>query len=319
MFFRRAVFAGCLLWSATPGVLVKIAAPEVRWLDSSSPQSPQTTVLLLMDEFSAGAADPIEAALVATGVEYKRKSLLAFGPNTINVVPAMFTGKSFDRAGVCWASSICSGGNVLDFSRVTVGRKDVDVVGAAMPYCVMQGLRHCEAIPFVDNLLSVDSWRCAASRRWAALKSLFDDARAPLCIEDLVGDVESSVEAAIWRAPVWRDGGLLYVHLILPHPPAKEKRGGSLASDYASNVIRAARLTEDVVRRLQATQRSFRLVIFSDHPLRRLHCDGVVYRKADCDKVDLFDDPVPLFVAGDVPPAFADIQNNVDIFRLVSH
>jgi hypothetical protein len=33
---------------------------------------------------------------------------------------------------------------------------------------------------------------------------------------------------------------------------------------------------------------------------------------------DLFDDQVPLFVAGDVPPTFNEIRNNVDIFRLAS-
>lgn len=316
--FRRAVLVGCLLWSATPVVHALVAAPQVRWLGAAARGAPEVTVVLLLDEFSAKAAGPVEAALVATGVTYRRKALAPFGPDTINVLPALFTGMNFERGSVCWTSSICSGARVFDFARVSAGRQDMDVVGAAMPYCAMRGLRYCEAIPFVSNIFDASSWRCAASRRWTMLKSFFKDGQGPRCIDDLVGEVESRVEAAIWRAPVWKDGGFLFAHLMLPHPPGKESARGSLAADYAGNVDHAARLVEAVARRLQMMQRHFRLVIFSDHPLRRRHCDGVVYDRADCQHADLFDDRVPLFVAGDVPPAFEDIQNNVDIFRLAS-
>jgi hypothetical protein len=316
---RRAVFAGCLLWSVTPGVLALMTAPHARWLAPPvASGSPEVTVFLLLDEFNANAADPVEAALQAAEVIYRRAAIEPFDSDTIRVVPAMFTGKKYDRAGACGATRVCSMGGVLDFSRITVGRPDVDLVGAAMPYCAIQGLRYCKAIRFVSNPFDVTLWRCAVARRWGVMKAAFHQAGSKLCMEDLTGDLDSRSEAAIERAPVWQQSGLLFVHLILPHPPGRQSPHGSLAADYSDNVIRAAGVTTDLLRRLKETRRTFRLVIFSDHPLRRTHCDGIIYDRADCMRDDLFDDQVPLFVAGDVPPTFNEIRNNVDIFRLAS-
>lgn len=315
---RRAICVGTLLWSVTPFVVAPMIAPQIRWLDSPSPAGTQTTIFLLLDEFSAKSAGPVESTLIRAGVNYKRKDLTPFGPNTINVVPAIFTGRRFDRGSVCDTTSICSGRNVLDFSRIRVMRPEVDLVGAAMPYCAIRGLRYCEAIPFFDHMIGPAGWLCAVSRRWAAVRHMFGGPRKPVCMDDLEASFRARTEEAIWRAPVWRQGGMLYAHLLLPHPPGLKGPHLSLASDYAVNVEYAAAFVQQVVQRLQATHRPFRLVIFSDHPLRRLHCKESWYNRSECLRTSPFDDRVPLFVAGDIPPAFEAIQNNVDIFRLAA-
>ena len=326
---RRAACAIAFLFVASQPIVAAINAPTIRWPERrpaqpdpvSAAAGRDITVFLLLDELNATAAAPLVDALAKAGRGVQVKSLLPVGDATAKVLPAMFAGGRFPDAKPCGIDTVCSGGRVLDFSKVIASRADVDVVGFYEPYCAIRGLRSCVHASPSSPALAANRWWCAALRRSIWLSDRIGTAADQQCAE-LVGatwsQMVSGVERALATAPVWREGGVLFAHVPLPHPPG-EGGEGSLPTHYSNNIARAVRLVDGIVQQLaRQPDRRVTIIVFSDHPLRSaLWCSSTQYRRNGCPlPQNLVDDKVPLIVAGDVPPAFDSIRDNGEVFRL---
>jgi len=327
---RRAVAVCAFLFVAVQPIVAAVKAPTIRWPERQSVQpgtvaataeTRHVTVFLLLDELNATAAEPLVEALAKAGRGVRVKSLLPVGDATAKVLPAMFAGGRFPDAKPCGIDTVCSGGRVLDFSRVVASRTDVDVAGFYEPYCAIRGLRSCVHASPISPALAADRWWCAALRRSVWLSDRMGIAADQRCAElggAVWSQLVSGLERAVVTAPVWREGGILFAHVPLPHPPG-EGGEGSLATHYRDNIARAVRLVDGMVEQLaRQPDRRFTIIVFSDHPLRStLWCDTTQYRRNGCPLPrQLVDDKVPLIVAGDVPPAFDSIEDNSEVFRL---
>jgi hypothetical protein len=320
--WRRALTATALLFVASQPVVAAIGAPTISWpqAHSSEPGGRDVTVFLLLDELNASAAGPVVDALAKAGRGVTMKSLRPVGDGTAKVVPAMFSGRRFPDAKPCGLATVCSGTEVLAFSKVVASRPDVDVVGFFEPYCAISGLRSCVRLSPSSPLFDAARWRCAVWRRSTLLARWVGPDFERQCSE-LGGatwsNLVTGVEQAIELAPLWEQGGFLYAHVPLPHPPGLGQ--GTLASHYDANLARAVRLIDRIAARAaREPERRFTIVVFSDHPLRpAMWCGFSQYRRDGCPvPPHMIDDKVPLIVAGEVPKAFAAINENIDIFRL---
>jgi len=323
---RRASCATAFLFVASQPVVAALNAPAISWPnaapgDQAAASSRAVTVFLLLDELNANAAGTLVDALAKAGRGVKFKTLVPAGDATAQVVPAMLAGRPFRDAKPCGLATVCSGMAALDFKRIVASRPDVDVVGFYEPYCAMRGLRSCARLSPASPASELNRWWCAALRRSDWLSERMGRGADRSC-GDLNGVVwshlASDVEAAIERAPVWREGGFLFAHVPLPHPPG-EGGDGSLPSHYRNNLARAVHLIDRMVATLsQEPDRQVTIVVFSDHPLRAgVWCATTQYRHNGCPlPQELQDDRVPLIVAGDVPAAFDALTSNMEVFRL---
>jgi hypothetical protein len=299
-----------------------IEAPTILWPQAHGNPSGgrDVTVFVLLDELNASAAGPVADALAKAGRGVVMKSLRPVADGTAKVVPAMFAGRRFPDAKPCGLATVCSGTDVLAFSKVVASRPDVDVVGFFEPYCAISGLRSCVRLSPGSPLFDAARWRCAIWRRSTLLARWVGPDFERQCGDlggDTWSDMVTGVEQAIERAPLWEHGGFLYAHVPLPHPPGLGQ--GTLASHYDTNLARAVRLIDRIAARAaREPERRFTIVVFSDHPLRPdMWCGFSQYRQGSCPvPPHMVDDKVPLIVAGEVPKAFATINENIDIFRL---
>jgi hypothetical protein len=301
--------------------LVLALAPRQAWPapveQASAPASPtQATVIVLLDEFSASYASALPRALMDAGLKVQAKAVESVGDKTADVIPQLFSGRSFKSAKPCGLSAICSGNYALDFSRISASRPDVDVVGFYHPYCAITGLRSCALIARTSSILDVDRWDCA----WQRMALQFSVGAPSHCKEE--PPLLPRFEDAIMRAPVWRQGGLLYVHVALPHLPGASA-AGTMVDDYADNVDKAVSLILRMVAQARASGiLQLQLVVFSDHGLRpALWCAEARYQaKAGCAPARLVvDGMVPLVVTGygvDLPD-ISQVASNGHVFDLL--
>ncbi len=317
---RRTVMTGAILFWCSQVVLVWLFAPRLEWPPrplSGEARRDGITVFLLLDEMNAKLAPAFVDTLREEGLEVAQRRMKAVGPNTLNVVPQMFSGLPFDMAKACWTTAICSSGNVLDFARITASRNDIDVVGFYHPYCAMKGLRSCSSLELsVLQMLDPQRWRCAVADRlrlgglWRGMDC------GPAQLRGWDGLVSRMLES-LWAIPVWTQGGLLFAHLPLPHPPGSTPQA-TLQRHYLDNAERARAVVREMARRARASGREFHFVIFSDHPLRQSQwCRNRLYAGSGCaDNPQFEDDAVPLIVAGSHLPDLSKYDSNGFIFDL---
>ena len=323
--FRRLLLVSAVLFVGSQPILTRILANDIDWPESRGlsivePSHHTATIFLLLDELNAGSAEPLVKVLRDHGLKVRSKAITPVGDGTAKVIPAMFTGRSFDQARPCGITAICSGKNVLDFSRVFASRADIDVIGFFHPYCAIQGLRWCHHVGVSISFFEMARWRCAAWRRFG----MPIVSPAEICDELHGRDTNAIADEliqALWRAPVWRRGGFLYAHLPLPHPPGTSS--SSLQREYRENLDRAGELLRQMlVRARQGGLEDLRVVIFSDHPLRQaMWCKSYFpYARKGC-VIDssLEDTMVPLIVAGDQLPDIDAINNNGQVFGLAGN
>lgn len=274
------------------------------------------TVFLLLDELSVEFIEGFRADLLAAGFYVDVANVRAESDRTAEVIPAMLTGLSFKHARACSSTAICSGSTVLDFQKVTVTRLDVDIVGFFHPYCEMTGLRSCSRVSASIDLLDAERWSCSVRRR-IGLKT---DAN---CRESRYSHwlkLRDGVVRALWQMPFWQEGGMLYAHVPLPHPPGSNDRG-TLEQDYASNIVQARDLVRQMVVKLKSGGfDNIQLALFSDHPLRPgVWCHGSGYPERDCVETNrVTPDRVPVMVASSSPlkTDLTKLSTNRDIFQL---
>jgi hypothetical protein len=324
---RRGVSAAGVIFVLSQPALAHWSARDIIWpkpqtTDSTATPAPEIQVFVLLDELNDKAAEPISAAMSRSGRPVYHRALVPVADGTLKVVPTLFARTPFPDAKPCSLNTVCSGNQVLDFSRIHASRTDIDVVGFFLPYCAIQGLRSCHVEKLASRLFSMERWRCAFMRRSEVVAHRAAETERRHCVEVLGtvwADLATDVEKRIWQAPVWRDGGVLFVHMPLPHPPGRDPSQG-LAANYAANLERAAMLIGRMAESLGREQsRRFSLVVFSDHPLRTsMWCGSAQYKGAGCPADEtLIDDRVPLLVAGDVPATFGHLRSNQDVFDLL--
>lgn len=292
----------------------------VMWLAEDAGRYPAktATLVLLFDEMNAQASLGLQKVLTERGLNVRFKPVDPVHNSTTQVIPAVFTGKDFTGARACGLSMICAEDAVLDFSKVSVQRSDVDVVGFHHPYCAIKGLRSCRRLTTETTIWDVARWGCTIQRILgipAGWEKFYCQERTRTYWTNLQDNAIGDVLAA----PALKQGGVLYAHLPLPHPPAKGS--GSLATQYSRNV----RLAEEVLGRLldQMAEHGVepRILIFSDHPLRlAIWCSGgATPFDAPC-VVDheLVDAKVPLIVAARTAlPAIEYVQSNRQTFDVL--
>ena len=305
-------------------ILASWRAQDLQWPQSTEAASaggagPHTTVVVLLDELSATAAGPIADAMELSGHPVVNRIISPSGDATGKVVPSLFTGRSFKEAKPCGWHTVCSGSDVLDVGRIQASRADMDVVGFYFPYCSIQGLRSCQVVAPASPYLNLWRWHCAVLWRSDWLANLDGGATRLGCAErmgQIWATLGRDVESAIWLAPTWTRGGVLYAHVPWPHPPG-EARGGSLDQHYRDNILKAAQLVGAIAQRLASNGKSFSLVVFSDHPLRSHWCTSMLYPKSCLLNAALQDENVPLLVTGNAPPATDHIKSNMEVFTLI--
>ena len=271
-----------------------------------------------MDELGAAAAHPIADDLRAAGLRVREEALTAAGENTLNVIPALFSGRDFDRSRPCGVATLCSGTTAIDFSRIGVQRADVDVVGMLLPYSDIPGLRSCFALPLPHEFGS--AYRSLAvfhlRRLGLPTPAWLNPAPPPATLKAEL--LRQQVEA-IDHSRVWSDGGILYAHLPLPHPPGFENLG-SLDAEYAGNIERARALVREWVARAHARfGGDYSVIVTSDHPLRDYWCTSGTYRGDACRLREAFRSrEVPLIVASPGAVSARPITSNRDAFRILN-
>jgi hypothetical protein len=320
---RRGVSAAGVIFVLSQPVLAHWRAQDVVWpspetSESSFTPAPEIQVFILLDELNDKAAGPIIAAMSRSGRPVYHRALVPVADGTLKVVPSLFARTPFPDAKPCGLDTVCSGNQALDFSRIRASRPDIDVVGFFLPYCAIQGLRSCHVEKPVSPVFSMERWGCALLRRSEAVARITGVAGHRHCAQlggTVWADLATDVEHRIWQAPVWRDGGVLFAHVPLPHPSSRDPVNG-LAVHYATNRDTAAQLIGRIATSLgRDPSRSFSLVVFSDHPLRpATWCES----SQSCvnDKA-LSDDRVPLLVTGELPAAFERLRRNQDVFDLL--
>lgn len=317
----RASALACVAFIALPFIWRATGEEPRVWIGPAEPATMSTkraTLFLLFDEMGAAAAHPIAEDLRAAGLRVREDALEPAGENTLNVIPALFSGANFARARACGRSTLCSGAQSLDFSRITVQRTDVDATGLLVPYCDIRGLRSCFDLPLPHEYGSAYRSIVVFGLRRLALpvpKWLDPPALAPTLKADLL---RQQLEV-INHSRVWTDGGILYAHLPLPHPPGLHNRG-SLDTEYAENIEHARALVREWVTR--ATSRfgtAFSVIVTSDHPLRDYWCASGTYRGDACQLRDAFRDrQVPLIIASPGEVSTRPLSDNSEVFFILN-
>jgi len=325
------LFAGTLFVVSQP-VLARLTSSELVWpapamagrSSNGAPVSARipseeggNVLVLLLDELNAREGAGLAKVLASRGMAVSQRAIDPVADATAKVIPEIWSGRRFPNPKPCSFTAICSGGSALDFARVTASRPDIDVVGFYHPYCAMRGLRWCERLGLPLPFAEPGRWACSIKSRLG----LTDAGRCMALQHEPFLQLRAATLAAVWRAPFWRDGGMLYAHLPLPHPPAA-RAGGTLEQDYRENLALASELLAEMVERAHAAGlQQLRVVVFSDHPLRQaLWCAKPAYQARDCrPEADLEDRQVPLIVAtfGEVPPDLGAVRTNAQIFDLV--
>lgn len=319
-----AAIVACPIFTLSPWMISHAAAPQAYWPTPSSqaatkapPALPkQNTIILLLDELSAGAAGPIVERLRGQGLALKVSELQPAGDDTINVIPAIWLREDFARAAPCGPTQLCSGGNVLDFAKVKAASPDIDVVAFYHQYCTMQGLRSCRFFPFPKKPALTDlSCELLKKPSAAALGCMPTNEERRFFAAQRAG-----LQHALMEAPFWQKGGILYGHLLQPHP-LMGASDATLQDEYADSVEDSAALVAELAQKAQAAfGRNFRIVIFSDHPLRpQIWCGGGGFYRADRCKPrpEQLATHVPLIVAAPDTPSVPAITSNKQVFDLL--
>lgn len=325
---RRAIVVGSIVFVGVQPLLVAWRAPDLSWPPRTATSNSldgggrPTTIFLLFDELNSIAAGPFINLLRQQGLQVQSKALTPVGDGTSKVIPALFTNLRFDDPKPCSPTAVCSEGNILDYSRITASRPDVDIVGFFQPYCSIRGLRYCARVGISTfPIFEWERWRCAFWLRIRFPESAARDCEQALS-RGMLGIVRDSLPA-LANAPIWAAGGFLFAHLALPHPPGLSL-GSSLQTHYQENLDRALAVLGNILALARnGPAEQLRIVIFSDHPLRqKLWCQEYMpYARRGCTTSEaLVDTMVPLIVAGNgrLPP-IEGILSNAQIFSLAAN
>lgn len=312
---RQAITVGGALFFFSAPLVGYWASKELNFFGPVTNEARVPTVWLLLDETSFGAAGELVAPLERIGLWTATHALEPAGKNTMDVIPSLVSRRPMGpTTAPCGLTTVCAATHAVDFSRVAVGRTEVDLIGIHHTYCAIRGWRSC--LDTRQPRTWFEQWRamqCWASQRFGASTDACDVTQAQLEMA-----TRERLMAAVLAAPFWSKGGDLYAHLPLPHMPASADPMSSLAAAYESNIRSAAAFVGVVGLRLQQRfPQGFRLIIFSDHPLRPVSVCRAAYG-GKCDRPMRYAEPyqVPLIVAAPSPLSFSAPPSNLDVLDL---
>lgn len=320
-----AGIVGGMIFIFFPVVLANTNASTVYWPSPSyqpptvaAPNMPsQNTIVLLLDELSASAAEPVVKQLQEAGLHVTVKNINPAGKNTINVVPAIWMRTSFDQSVACGPTQICSTNKVLDFSKVKASSENIDIVGFYHRYCSIQGLRSCSFSPMPIKSTGTElacSFPGIKRLKFLGCEASESDRKSLVALRD-------NMQKTLMEAPFWQKGGILFAHLLVPHPlmgiPLK-----TLSVEYADNITYGASAVGLVAQRAKSVfGDNFRIIVFSDHPLRpEIWCADKTYMALKCrPDSSQISNQVPLIIAtfNANNKALLNIENNIDVFDLL--
>lgn len=322
----QALIMGGLMFTLSPLIIAHTLSPTVYWpthsaraaTDAPVALPEQNTIILLLDELSAGAAEPFVTALIGAGLHVTQSSLTPAGRDTLQVVPSMFARKPFHQAAVCGPTQLCSGTQVLDFAKIKAASDKIDVVGFYHRYCEIQGLRSCQDAPLFPKKPALGEMACAFPllRNLNTIDCIPSDADRERSLT-----MRDELERALWRAPFWEQGGVLYAHLFAPHPNMGTAVK-SLRHEYDDNLAEGAAVIRQIADKARDKfGENFRIIAFSDHPLRvNVWCKDDFYKEKGCEPApNHVSTQVPLILASPKPPqALAALpKTNQAVFDLL--
>lgn len=257
----------------------------------------QNILFLVLDEFSPEYLEQLLVPIVESKIDYRIGTIAAPTGMTLDAIPTLLSGDLYLGMTVCGFSTICSTSKKFDFSKLKAYDSDVDVIGMHHAYCSIKNLRSCYTFsafhrePIVDFLCQLQNLlsQLTPKRLENKLLSCFTGVRYR----------EKNLKQAIRAAnqmTFWNDGGVLYMHLPLPHPALEEIDAGSvrleLHDHYKGNIAKASKIVSDFLVRLASRfNNNFTLIITSDHSLRLgMWCD-----------YDFECNPKPKILSGAVP------------------
>ncbi|WP_343633339.1 hypothetical protein [Roseateles sp.] len=312
-----AVAAGSLLFAATPTAMAWLLARD-QGLTVAPPAlsgaTPTATLIVLLDELPATPARRIATALQQRGFSVAALEVPSVGRNTEEVLPSIFSGRSMKDGVPCGQHTVCTDRAAFAFDQLALDGMPLDIVGFYHPYCAIRGLRYCAMLDFSDGW---ERWLCRAKIRMAP--EHFRRECQQQAAQDwmtLLADVDERAAAA----PFWNDGGAMFLHLPLPHPPSATA-GDPMPKQFTDNLALATQRVVGMAERLhQRFGNGFRLVIFSDHPLRTtLWCQNLVFAGTDCQHLpqELLDPRVPLMVVTTRPAPALGARLNADVLEYI--
>lgn len=316
---RRLVAVLPTLVVATPLLVGPLQDEPIVWLgaDTVHPLPHTATVVLLFDEMNAGASTGLQKILRNHGLQVNYKPVQPVHGSTTEVVPAIFTGENFEDARPCGITRVCAEGSALDFSQVSVKRKDMDVIGFHHPYCSIQGLRSCFRISTHRNIFDINVAFCGLKRYF------FQRENVEVACHKIWHQswflMVSEVSSKILNSPAVSKGGVLFGHVPMPHPPALNS--GTLSFQYKDNIKKSEEFLDELLSKIEVAGIVPNILIFSDHPLRQsLWCTRASTQFDVPCEIDpaLMDDHVPLIVAARTAlPSIEHVQSNQQVFDVL--
>jgi hypothetical protein len=317
---RVAVVVGCMFFLFA----TEIASPfesnaYIRLaplFDKPDAVATTNVVILVLDELSFLEAAPVETALRATGRMVYSKPVQSSGKRTDSAIPSLLTGMDMDGDRACSPTTLCSSVGLFDFADQTVQLQRFNVVGFYHPYCSMHGLAYCRQIAVFGPSSLLAGYGCSLIGKFAG------DRRPELCEQLWLNSAKAqaarmAIRDAVSQAPFWKDGGMLYIHTLLPHPPAAAT-GGTLDQDYAANLRQASDFAVELSNRLvQRFGANYLFVITSDHPLRPdVWCSMYRYGRPGCLESRQFTSThVPLIATGRSAESLMNVVNNLKLLE----
>ena len=256
-------------------------------------------LILILDELSPEYSPVLVEELLKAGLFVQTKNIVAAGANTINAIPSILTNERHDDVAPCSTTALC-GGQFYDFSNIQAININTDIVGFYHPYCSIIGLRSCFQGKTNINAEDVSYFGWVVDRvcRRYSLWFCSEIAVTPILIE-----IRERLLGAMDRAPFWDKGGLLFVHLLLPHLPAVVEKP-TVKESYEGNVNEAAKLLSRLSVKLKSSfGDDFVLIVTSDHPFRHHAANGckeVARGEFKCDGLPKNNGYVPLIVGTSV-------------------
>lgn len=234
----------------------------------------------------------------------------------MDIVPSLIARQPFGPSvAPCGWRVLCGRDIALDLGRVQVGREGVDIVGTYHAWCSLRGWRSCARDNHLDS-----SWLLQMSNLVCDVISALHFTSSE-CHERGINRIVAAREAALIaerNAPFWHEGGDLLVHILIPHLPVGKEPQTSIEAAYEKNLERAASYIGEMADRLLTRYpHGFRLVIFSDHPLRPItRCDRKLYQT--CGRPARYADPyqVPVIVSAPDYVPLPEMATNLYVFDL---
>jgi hypothetical protein len=313
---RQSMALGAMLFFASSPLLGYLASSDHRLLPPLPEAERLPTVWLLLDETSAGAADLLTRPLRDQGLFISMTTAAPAGDNTLDIVPSLIARQPLGPGvALCGWRMLCGHSTALDMGRVHVGREGVDLIGTYHNWCALRSWRSCVKDHKLDAPWSMQMSDLVCGLRAAIGRQTVECRRRMMA--EMIATREEAL-AAERSAPFWREGGDLVMHILLPHLPASVEDQPSIAVAYEKNLERAAAYLDELAMRLSAQfPQGFRIVVFSDHPLRNTTGCNESYSN-NCERPIRYAEPyrVPVIVAAPYHVALPIMETNLHVFDL---